>query len=118
MSEQPNNPSADTAHPDPRHDADLRNALCDWLRANDIDPGLVPAGERPECSYRDGEGTPFGGHTITTRVRIRCSPDGNGVAIRLMSNRLEEAMITKYMKVPPPTIVQAWLAGRCPTCGR
>lgn len=103
---------------DPNSNAELRTAICDWLRANGIDPGLVPADERPDCSYRDGEGIPLGGHTITTRVRIRVSPDAGGIVIRHGSNRLEETTITKPMKVPPPLIVQQYLDAKCPTCGR
>lgn len=99
-------------------DADLRNEICDWLRANGIDPALVPAEERPTCSYRDGGGTPPGGHTITTRVRIRLMPDSAAQVLRHMGNRLEEATVTKPMKVAPSTAVQEWLASHCPTCGR
>jgi len=80
----------------------------------------VPADERPDCSYRDGDGTPLGGHTITTRVRVRVAPkDGaGGLVIRYGANRLEETTITKPMKVPPPPIVQKYLDAKCPTCGR
>lgn len=108
-----------TTYGEPNINAELRTALCDWLRENDIDPALVPADERPDCGYRDGDdGIPLGGHTITTRIRIRVSPDSKGMLIRPMSNRLEETTITKPMKVPPPPIVQAFLAAHCPTCGR
>lgn len=107
-----------TSFRDPAYDSELRDAVCGWLRANDIDPAVVPAEEKPDCSFRDGAGIPLGGHTITTRVRIQASPDSKGVAIRPLSNRLEEATITRPMKVEPPKIVQTWLDARCPTCGR
>jgi hypothetical protein len=102
---------------DPRFDAELRDAICQWLRDNGIDPALVPGDERPDCSYRDGERAPHGGHTITTRIRVR-GLDGKGLVVRYGSNRLEETTITKPMKVPPPRIVQDYLAAHCPTCGR
>lgn len=105
-------------HGDPNANPGLRTAICDWLRANGIDPALVPASERPDCSYREGGGTPLGGHTITTRVYVRVSPDTGGVMIRYGADRLEEATITKPMKVPPPLIVQQYLDAKCPTCGR
>lgn len=103
---------------DPNEDAELRTAICDWLKSNRIDPALVPADERPDCSYRDGGGMPLGGHTITTRIRIRCLPDSKAIAIRYGSNRPEETTITRPMQVAPPPIVQAWLDARCPTCRR
>lgn len=105
-------------HGDPNSSSDLRTAICEWLRVNGIDPALVPADERPDCSYRDGEGIPHGGHTITMRVRIKVSPDHTGAAIRYGANRVEEATITKPMMVPPPLIVQQYLDAKCPTCGR
>jgi len=107
-------------HGDPNSHPELRTAICDWLRANGVDPALVPADERPDCSYRDGGGTPLGGHTITTRIRIRVTPKDQpgGMMIRYGSNRFEEATITKPMKVPPPPIVQKYLDAKCPTCGR
>lgn len=52
---------AETPYRNPEDDSELRTAICDWLRSNQIDPALVPADERPDCSYRDGEGVPFGG---------------------------------------------------------
>jgi hypothetical protein len=111
--EQSNNPNS------PGFDADLRNEICDWLRANGIDPTLVPAEERPTCSYRDGGGHPYGGHTITTRVRIRLAlDDPHAFVTRHMGDRLEEATVTTRMKVPPSAAVQAWLDSHCPTCGR
>ena len=110
--------ATDAEYRDPRYDTDLRNAICDWLRENGIDPALVPADEKPECSYRDGGGRPIGGHTITTRVWVRVAPEGSGLIVRQNSNRLESTVITKSMKVPPPAAVQAWLDSTCPTCGR
>jgi hypothetical protein len=111
---------AAAGHGNPNANPGLRTAICDWLRDNGIDPALVPADERPDCSYRDGEGVPLGGHTITTRVRVRVAPEGggSGLIIRYGANRLEETTITKPMKVPPPLIVQKYLDAKCPTCGR
>jgi hypothetical protein len=103
---------------DPDFDSELRDEICQWLRDNGIDPALVPADERPDCSFRDGENAPHGGHTITTRVHIRTMPDSQSVMFRFGANRLEEATITKPMKVAPSTAVQAWLTARCSTCGR
>jgi hypothetical protein len=110
--EQSNNPNS------PGFDAELRTEICDWLRANGIDPALVAAEERPTCSYRDDGGQPYGGHTITTRVRIRLMPDSNALVMRHMGDRLEEATVTKPMKVAPSPAIQAWLDHHCPTCGR
>jgi hypothetical protein len=103
---------------DPRFDSDLRTEICEWLRANGIDPALVPADERPDCTYRTDDAVPIGGHTITTRVHVSVSPDSNAKIIRYGANRVEETTITKPMKVPPSPVIRAWLDSRCPTCGR
>lgn len=102
----------------PYDDDELRNSLCEWLRENGIDPALVPGDEKPDCTYRPGQGEPIGGHTITIRVRVQPFAGHGAMAIRYGSNRLEEATITMPMKVPPPSLVLTWLTTHCPTCGR
>jgi hypothetical protein len=100
---------------DPRFDSELRTAICDWLRNNSIDPALVLATDRPTCSYREGGGRPYGGHTISVRVKVQA---GYGDVIRFGADRVDDALITKAMVVPPPHAVQAWLDATCATCGR
>lgn len=81
--------------------------VCDWLRANGIDPSHV-AGDAC-ASMVDGQ------LTLVMKVRGpggRCdvvNPEGTGV---LTETR------TFPVTVPPPPLVETWLAPKCPTCGR
>lgn len=98
--------------------SELHIAVCDWLRANRIDPNLVPGDEKPDCTYRGDSGTPPRGDTITTRVKVQAQANKQQDVIRYGANRIEHATITMPMLVPPPAIVQTWLNTRCPTCDR
>jgi len=91
---------------DPRINSSTNQQVCDWLRANGVDPGRIPAD--PRASMTDGQLTllskvrgPHGGDLV--------SPDG----LEIMTET-----ITVPVTVPPPPIVEIWLAPKCPTCGR
>jgi hypothetical protein len=90
--------------PDDYRHEDVRVATCDWLRANGVNPYHVPA--EPDMSIADGQ--------LTLLVKVRDENgrdviDGDGVMTRT---------ITVPVVVPPPPLVEQWLAPRCPTCGR
>jgi hypothetical protein len=79
---------------------------CDWLRANGINPAHVSSDAR--ASMVDGQ--------LTLVMKVRgpdgrdvCNPEGTGV---LMETK------TFPVTVPPPPLVEVWLAPKCPTCGR
>jgi hypothetical protein len=80
--------------------------VCDWMRANGIDPAHVSADAR--ASMANGQ--------ITLVMKVRSSngrdvidPEGTGI---LMETK------TFPITVPPTGLVQLWLAPKCPTCGR
>lgn len=86
-------------------DDDARRQVCDWLRANGVNPRTTPA--NPHASVVDGHLTILqkvqrGGHDVI-------APDDMSV--------LTET-ITVPIVVQPTGLVATWLAPKCPTCGR
>lgn len=84
----------------------LRERVCDWLRANGIDPTHVAGDAR--ATMVDGQ--------VTLVMKVRgpngrdvINPEGDGV---LMETK------TFPVTVAPPPLVEEWLAPKCPTCGR
>jgi hypothetical protein len=90
-----------------RDDAVFRDRLCDWLRANGIEPGHVPAGERPSLV----------GGLLTLRMfdldaagKRQFDPSGDQFLTRT---------VTIPMTVEPASVdVARWLTPPCPGCGR
>lgn len=80
--------------------------VCDWLRANGLDPAHLPAD--PHASLTDGQ------LTLLRKVR---GPNGYDVVDPHGAGVVTET-ITVPVTVPPPPIVEIWLAPKCPTCGR
>jgi len=82
-----------------------REQVCDWLRANGIEPARTPM--YPDASINDGQ--------ITIRqfalVDGESVPDPTGDAVMTET-------ITVPVQVEPTGIVATWLTPRCPTCGR
>lgn len=79
---------------------------CDWLRANGINPNHVAA---DACaSMVDGE--------VTLVMKVR-GPGGADVMNPEGTGALMETK-TFPVTVPPPPIVEQWLAPKCPSCGR
>jgi hypothetical protein len=80
--------------------------VCEWLRANGINPNHVPA--YPNASMADGR--------LTLRMKVR-GPKGGDVIEPEGGDVLMETR-TFPITVPPPPLVEIWLAPTCPTCGR
>lgn len=102
----PSNPSLDSFEFPGYHAPQIRQTAIDWFRANGVDTKHVAAD--PHASVADGKLTflskvrgPGGGHVI--------APDGTSVLMETLS---------VPVTVPPPPLLEKWLAPRCPTCGR
>lgn len=91
--------------PDPTGDDDFRREVCDWLRANGVDPGTVPI--NPEASVADGQ------LTLLRKVQR----NGRDVVNHHELSVLTET-VTVPVVVPPSPDIAEWLRPRCPTCGR
>jgi hypothetical protein len=84
----------------------LRDQLCDWLRANGIDPKNVPWDAR--MSWVDGQ--------LTTDMYL---VDENGRKQFDPSDKNQLARETRtFPASEPPPLVASWLLPRCPACGR
>lgn len=86
---------------------EFRREICDWFRANDVDPSLLPA--QPKASIHEG--------LLTFRQRVPGSGDG------CLMDPDEPGMpllrtVTVPLRVQPPERVAQWLGPACPTCGR
>jgi hypothetical protein len=79
---------------------------CDWLRANGINPAHVAADAR--ATMVDGQ--------VTLVMKVR-GPNGHDV-IAPEGDRVLMETRTFPVTVPPPPLVETWLAPKCPTCGR
>lgn len=88
------------------HGPPIRTQVCDWLRANGIDPNYVARDAR--ASLADGQ------LTIVMKVR---GPEGCDVIAPEGNDVLKETK-TFPVIVPPPPLIAEWLAPKCPTCGR
>ena len=80
--------------------------VCDWLRANGINPAHVSGDAR--ASVADG--------AVTLVMNVR-GPNGSDVVNPEGTDFLKETK-TFPATVPPPPLVEIWLAPKCPTCGR
>lgn len=88
------------------HGPSVRTQACDWLRANGIDPGRVAGDAR--ATMVDGQ--------VTLVMKVR-GPNGGDVIDPEGLDVLKETK-TFPVTVPPPPLVEKWLAPKCPTCGR
>lgn len=86
--------------------ASLRTQVCDWMRANGIDPHDVASD--PRASMVDGR--------VTLVMKVR-GPNGGDV-IAPEGDRVLMETRTFPVSAPPPPLVEEWLAPHCPTCGR
>lgn len=82
-------------------------AILSWLRELGIDTRRLPAD--PHASLVDGQ---------LTLLRKVDGPTGRDVFAPGDLDRVMTQTITVPVTVPPPPIVQLWLAPRCPTCDR
>lgn len=80
--------------------------ICDWLRANGLNPARIPI--NPHASMVDGQ--------LTLLQKVRSPHGGDLVSPDGMEIMTET--VTVPVAVPPPPIVEIWLAPKCPTCGR
>lgn len=87
-------------------DADLRKAICEWLTANDINPHHIPTWATP--SIADGQLT----------IQRKVQRNGRDVIDPTAALSVLTETVTVPVTVPPPPLVETWLAPRCPTCGR
>lgn len=78
----------------------------EWLKANGINPSRVAADAR--ASMVDGH--------VTLVMKVD-GPNGHDVIDPEGTGVLKEAR-TFPVVVPPPPLVEVWLAPKCPTCGR
>lgn len=79
--------------------------ICAWLRANGLDPRVVCA--EANASVSDGQ--------LTLLCKVQ--HDGHDVLNPERTDVMRET-VTLPVVVPPPPIVEIWLAPKCPTCGR
>lgn len=89
-----------------RDDVDFRDQILAWLRANDIDPSLVPA--RARASISDG--------LLTLPIYVRTAK--GQLFVDPSTDAPARHTVTVPVKVAPPPDVQLWLTPRCETCGR
>lgn len=81
--------------------------ILSWLRENGIDTRRLLAD--PHASLVNGK---------LTLLRKVDGPNGRDVYDPNNPNQVMTQTITVPVTIPPPPIVQLWLAPRCPTCGR
>jgi hypothetical protein len=79
----------------------------DWLRANGIDTKRVV--RNPCASMVDGQ--------LTLVMKV-AGPNGRGDVINPEGDGVLTETRTFPVTVPPPPLVEVWLAPKCPTCGR
>lgn len=92
----------------PETDEDFRAQVCDWFRANGVDPNRLPMD--PRASIADGQ--------LTFRQTVP-GPDGTGDRIDPADrNSLLYEVVTVPIAIEPPFDVAEWLRPKCPTCGR
>lgn len=84
----------------------IRTQVCDWLRANGIEPNHVAADAR--ASMVDGR--------VTLVMKVRGPKGGDVIAPE--GDRVLMETRTFPVTVPPPPLIEVWLAPACPTCGR
>lgn len=89
-----------------RDDALFRARLCDWLRANGINPNQVPPNERP--SLVDGKLT-LQLQTLSAKGNPQIAPDGETILTHT---------VTVPMVLPPDGEIARWLVPPCTKCGR
>jgi hypothetical protein len=88
-------------------DAEFREAVCVWLRANGLNPNDIPAGACP--SIADGQ------ITVGTWVR---GENGGLLMDPADPNYPLRRTVTVPLVEEPTGDVAEWLKPRCPTCGR
>jgi hypothetical protein len=88
---------------DPMTDDDFRREVCDWFRANGLDPKTLPA--QPQASITDGQ--------LTSLRKVQ----RNGCDVIHQGELLVETVTVPLVVEPSPDIAE-WLRPRCPTCGR
>lgn len=118
--------TAASGYRSPRNDSELRDALCDWLRANGVDTRLVPADCKPQITEGLQHTNPKIDNDAVIDLRIREAgtddatdkgcPNATGLRFNDTRTALAEKQHTVPMTVPPPAIVRAWLDNSCPTC--
>jgi len=93
------------AYPD---DQSVVEQILTWLEAHGIERRLVPAD--PCASVADGQLT----------IQLWASgPSGSGIRVDPMRpNEVIRETVTVPVAVPPPPVVETWLAPKCPMCGR
>jgi hypothetical protein len=82
-----------------------RDHICEWIRANGLDPGSIPAHSTVTVA----------GGTITYTVWLK---DDKGKLNLGPDRRPIAETRTSPLVVEPDDVVRQWLLPRCPTCGR
>lgn len=88
-------------------DDTTRELLCDWLRANGVDPLDVPT--EPHASVSDNQ--------LTLLMHVR-DEAGRKVIDPEGPRRILTRPITVPLRVQPTGVVARWLEPACPTCNR
>jgi hypothetical protein len=93
-------------HADPARNEELREAICDWLRANDLDPNRVPSWARPILDTVDPE-------NILITVPYWCQNDNDRPFLDRLTGSLAVQAETTLMKDGqfPTGQVLAWING-------
>lgn len=103
----PSNPEPDSFEFPGYHGPQIRQTIIAWFQANGVDASRLPAD--PQATVTDGELTFLSKVSRPGDKGDVIAPDGLGP--------LTETL-TVPVTVPPPPLVEKWLAPRCPTCGR
>lgn len=84
----------------------IRREICDWFRANGVDPNHLPAD--PHASVANGQ--------LTFLSNVRSEHGGDVIAPDGASILTETRTVP--ISFPPSPLAGKWLAPKCTSCGR
>ena len=91
-----------------QNDAGFRKEVCDWFRANGVDPARLPAD--PHASIANGQ--------LTFRRAVLSELTGTRQIDPADPLRLLTEVVTVPVVVEPSFDIAEWLRPKCPSCGR
>ncbi|GIF08678.1 hypothetical protein [Actinoplanes siamensis] len=92
----------------PETDDDFRREVCDWFRANGVDPGRLR--QDPQASIADGR--------LTFRRVVFRELTGTPMMDPAEPFEPLTEVVTVPLVVQPSADIAEWLRPKCPTCGR